>query len=265
MDYSYWQKQSSEIPLFPDIEWNKPETRSRAGRLGIIGGNKLGFVGVSEAYGTAMKAGVGHVRTLLPDILRKTIPTSMNEVLFAATNQSGGLAQEAQADMTALGAWADVILFIGDAGRSSETAIVYEQFLIDYTGPLVLTRDAVDLIKNSPRTIIERPQTILVISFAQLQKLFQSVYYPKVLTFNMQLTNLIEAIHKFTITYPVTIAVLHHDTFIIAHDGHVVTTPWDQPMLIWRGVAAANIAAYWVWSVNKPLEATATAILNIRS
>lgn len=260
MDLSYWKKQTSEAPLFPDIEWSKPEQRAMAGKLGIVGGNKLGFAGVAEAYSVATTAGVGHVRVLLPDVLRKTIPSAITDALFAPTNPSGSLTKDAHTEMAALGAWADGILLIGDAGRSSETAILYEQFILDYPGSLVVTRDAVDLVKNSSQALVDRPKTLLIVSFAQLQKLFQSVYYPKVLTFSMQLINLVEALHKFTITYPVTIAVLHKDTFIVAHDGEVVTTPWDNPMAIWRGNTAAKAATYWLWSPGKPLEATVTAI-----
>jgi len=67
MEHTYWQKQASEKPLFPDIAWSKPEMRSFAGKLAIVGGNKLGFAGVAEAYGTALEAGVGEVRVLMPD------------------------------------------------------------------------------------------------------------------------------------------------------------------------------------------------------
>jgi ADP-dependent NAD(P)H-hydrate dehydratase / NAD(P)H-hydrate epimerase len=259
MDYSYWKKQTNE-PLFPDIEWSKPEQRGQAGKLGIIGGNKLGFAGVAEAYGVATEAGVGQVRVLLPDVLRKTIPTTITDTVFGPTNQSGSLTKEAVAEMSALGEWADSILLIGDAGRSSETAIAYEQFVASYQGQLILTRDAIDLIKNGSQAIVDRPNTLLVASFAQLQKLFQLVYYPKVLTFSMQLTNLVEAIHKFTITYPTSLAVLHKDHLIIASGGEVVTIPWDNPMAIWRGSVAARAAAYWLWSPKKPLEAVATSI-----
>ncbi|MGY4893213.1 MAG: hypothetical protein ACO1N2_00795 [Candidatus Saccharimonadota bacterium] len=261
MDYSYWQKQSPETPLFPDIEWSKPEQRTFAGRLGIIGGNKLGFAGVAEAYGIAHDAGLGQARVLLPDVLKKMIPSSITEALYAPTNPSGSLSKDAAPELAALGAWAESILLIGDAGRSSETAILYERFLEEYKGPLTITRDAIDLVKNSSQALVDRPNTLIIASFAQLQKLFQSVYYPKVLTFSMQLTNLVEALHKFTITYPVTIAVLHRETFIIAHDGRVVTTPWENPMLIWRGSVAAKAATYWLWTPGKPLEATATAII----
>lgn len=261
MHPSYWQKQTSTEPLFPDIEWSKPEQRAFAGKLGVIGGNKLGFAGVAEAYSVAKDAGVGELRVILPDVLKKTIPASMTDVHFAPTNPSGSLSNDAAPELATLSSWADGVLLVGDAGRSSETAILYEQFIQNYQGRLTLTRDAIDLVKNSNQMLVDRPNTLLVASFAQLQKLFQSVYYPKVLTFSMQLTNFVDAVHKFTITYPVTIAVLHKDTFIIAHDGKVVTMPWDNPMHIWRGVAAAKAATYWLWNPSKPLEAVATSIV----
>lgn len=259
--HSYWRKQTPEKPLFPDIEWSKPEQRSHAGRLGIIGGNKLGFAGVAEAYSAALSSGVGEVRVLLPDVLRKTVPPTITEAIFAATNPSGSLARDALTEMRTMGEWSTGILMVGDAGRNSETAIVYEDFLQQYDGPLTLTRDAVDLIKNSSSTIVERPETLLVVSFAQLQKLFQSVYYPKILTFSMQLTSLVEAVHKFTVTYPVTIMVLHKEYLIIAHNGDVTTTEWQNPMAIWRGSVATKAAAYWLWNQRTPLEAATTSLL----
>jgi NAD(P)H-hydrate repair Nnr-like enzyme with NAD(P)H-hydrate dehydratase domain len=261
MDFDYWKKQSPASPIYPDIEWSKPETKTHSGKLGIIGGNKLGFAGVAEGYSIATKSGVGQVRVLLPDALKKAIPKTISDTVYGPTNPSGSLAKEGVAEMIALGAWADEVLLIGDAGRSSETAIAYEQFLQKYPGKLVVTRDAIDLVKNSSRELVERPNTLLIASFAQLQKIFQSVYYPKVLTFSMQLTQLIEAVHKFTITYPVTIAVLHKDYLVIAHDGQVVSTEWNNPMAIWRGDVASKAAAYWLWNPGKPLEATATAIV----
>lgn len=260
MDYSYWKKQLPRTPLFPDIEWNKPEQRTMAGKLGIIGGNKLGFAGVAEAYSVATEAGVGQVRVLLPDILRKTIPNVITDTVFGPTNPSGSLTKDAVAEMSAVGQWADGVLLVGDAGRSSETAIAYEQFIASYTGKLILTRDAIDLVKNSSQTLVDREDTLLVASFAQLQKLFQLVYYPKVLTFSMQLTNLVEAVHKFTITYPVTLTVLHKDHLVIASGGEVVTLPWENPMAIWRGSVASRAAAYWLWSPKKPLEAITTSV-----
>lgn len=260
MDYDYWLKQAPDKPLFPDIEWSKPEQRSQAGKLGIIGGNKLGFAGVAEAYTQTHASGVGYVKVLIPEALKKSIPSSITDTVFAPNNQSGGLSKEALPTIKALGEWSDGLLMIGEAGRSSETAILYEQFIGDFNKPLTITRDAVDLLKNSTGLLIERPNTTLVVSFAQLQKIFQSVYYPKVLTFSMQLSNLVEAIHKFTITYPACIVVLHKDNLVFGHSGRVVTMPWENPMAIWRGSVASMIATYWLWNPNKPLEAAVASL-----
>lgn len=257
----YWLKQTSDKPLFPDIEWSRPEQKSKAGNLGIIGGNSLGFAGVGEAYQTAVSSGAGNVRVLLPDVLRKTIPPIITDMVFAPSNPSGSLAQDALIEMKALGAWANGVLLIGDAGRNSETAILYENFIREYTGPLTITRDAVDLVKNASASLVERPDTLLVVSFAQLQKIFQSVYYPKVLTFSMQLTSLVEALHKFTISYPVNIVVLHKDQLMAAGGGQVTSTPWENPMAIWRGSVAATIATYWLWNPKRPVESATASLL----
>lgn len=260
MDYTYWRQQTPDKSLFPDIEWSKPEQKLHAGRLGIIGGNKLGFIGVAESYSSALKTGAGEVKVLLPDVLRKMIPTSMTDVIFGATNPSGSLSREAIIEMKTIGAWSTGILLIGDAGRNSETAILYEDFIRDYSGPLTVTRDAIDLLRNCSQNLVERPNTLIIASFAQLQKIFQSVYYPKVLTFSMQLTNLVEALHKFTITYPICISVFHNDNLIVAFNGSVVSTPWQAQMDIWKGKTATKAATYWLWNPSKPLESICASL-----
>ncbi len=260
-DYPYWRKQVPQTPLFPDIEWSRPERADQAGKLAIIGGNKLGFAGVAEAYSQTREISTGQVRVLLPDVLKKMIPASMTDVVFAPTNPSGSLSKDAAGELRALGGWADGVLLIGDAGRSSETAILYEQFILDYSKQLVITRDAIDLVKNSSHLLVQRPDTLLVASFAQLQKLFQGVYYPKILTFSMQLLQLVEALHKFTITYPVSIVTLHKDHIIIASKGEVVTMPWDNAMAIWRGSVAARASGYWLWNPGQVLQAVASSIV----
>jgi NAD(P)H-hydrate repair Nnr-like enzyme with NAD(P)H-hydrate dehydratase domain len=259
--YPYWSKQTTDKPLFPDIEWSKPEQRNRAGHLGIIGGNKLSFVSVAEAYITAQKSAVGETRVLLPDALRQLIPATISGTVFAASTPAGSLARQALADMRALAKWADGILLIGDASKSSETTIVYEDFARSYNGPLIITRDAVDLLKNASQILVERSETLLVVSFAQLQKLFRGIYYPKILTFSMQLTRLVEALHKFTITYPITIAVFHEGTLLVANSGKVATSPWSNAMAIWRGQTATKAAVYWLWNPSKPLESVTASLL----
>ncbi len=259
--FPYWHRQLPAKPLYPDIEWNKPEQRAHTGKLGIIGGNKLGFAAVGEAYAVVTDAGVGQVRVLLPDMLRPMVPKIITDVIYGASNPSGSLAKDAQTEMHALSAWADAVLMIGDAGRNSETAILYEAFLKDYSGMLTITRDAFDLVANAMDSVVERDKTLLVVSFAQLQKAFSRVYYPKILTFSMQLQQLVETLHKFTITYPVTIMTFHQNHLVVAAGGQVTTTPWENPMSIWKGGVAAEAAAYWLWTPGKPLEAATASLV----
>ena len=77
----------------------------------------------------------------------------------------------------------------------------------------------------------------------------------------MQLNQFIETVHKFTISFPVTLVTLHADQLVIAKDGEVVTQPWSDPMRIWRGHTAAKAASYLLWTPSKPLEAIGSSIV----
>jgi NAD(P)H-hydrate repair Nnr-like enzyme with NAD(P)H-hydrate dehydratase domain len=260
MQFEYWQRQSLGQPLFPDIEWNRPEQKTQAGRLAIIGGNKLGFAAAATAYDEADKLGAGQIRAVLPDGLKKVIPPTILGTVYVPMTSSGGISKECIPELIAAAQWADVTLLIGDNGRNSETAIGLEALIHQTDRPLVITRDAVDSLKSVAMDIVNRDKTTLVVSFAQLQKLFQAVYYPKILSFSMQLMQLVEALHKFTITYPVTIVTFHQTQLIIARGGHIVTQEFDQPMMIWRGTTATRAACYLMWNPSKPLEAIAASI-----
>lgn len=255
MDHTYWHRQTPGNPLFPDIEWSKPEQKTKAGKLAIIGGNKLGFAAVGEAYDTATKLGAGQVRVILPEDLKRTIPAAITDAYFVPSNISGGFSREALPELMAACAWADTCLLVGDSGRNSETAIALETLLDTHTGHLVVTRDAADLLRPASEKLVGRDNTTLVISFAQLQKLMQSVYYPKILSFSMQLMQLVETLHKFTITYPATIVTFHQNQLIIAKGGEVITQEFDDPMTIWRGTTATRAATYLLWEPSRPLEA----------
>jgi hypothetical protein len=257
--YPYWQRQEPTKALFPDIAWSRPEQRSMAGRLAIIGGNSHGFAAVAQSYQLAGTMGAGSVRAVVPDTLKRTIPTTILDVMYAASTPSGGFAS-GDATIKAASEWADVSLLVGDCGRSAETSVAFEQLLATQSR-IVLTRDSVDIVRNSGQLLLNRPDTGLVVSFAQLQKLFQAVYYPRMLSFSMQLMNLVETLHKFTVTYPVWLATYHQDHVVIAYQGKVVTASFASPMMIWRGDTATRMACYWLWNASKPLEAATTSLI----
>ena len=101
MDYSFWKKQTASKPLFPDIEWSKPQQKNHAGKLAVVGGNKLGFMAVGEAYMVAKELGTGQVRAIMPDALKRTIPAAITDAYFVPSNVSGGFSREALPELMA--------------------------------------------------------------------------------------------------------------------------------------------------------------------
>lgn len=262
MDRDYWLKQQPNSPLFPNIAWQKPEQRSLAGKLLIIGGNAHGFAAVAQAYQDALAAGAGECRVVLPSALKKTIDPLALDCVYVPTNPSGGITKDALPALKASAAWADALLFIGDAGRNSETAIVYEQLLQVFPDKLaIITRDAIDLTKSLWPELLQRENIVFIATFAQLQKMFQAVYYPRTLLFSMQLTNLVEALHKFTVTYAATLVVFHQNQLIVAKAAEVTSTPWENPMLIWRGSVAARAAVYAMQHKAQVFQAVTTSLV----
>ncbi len=261
MDRSYWHRQITSEPLFPDLQWSRPENRQFAGKLLIVGGNAHGFAAAAEAYGLAEKAGIGTARVLLPDALQKTVGRIFSAGEYAPSTPSGSFGQKAIGELLPMSAWADGVLLAGDLGRNSETAILLESFVTKYSGQVTLTRDAADYFTSSPKPILIRPNTLLVISFAQLQKLAMQAKYPAAFTFDMDLLRLIDQLHEFSLRYEVAIIVRHLDTVIVAMRGEVSTTKLPTSKLAWRLETAAQASVWWLQQPTKGFEALSTAVI----
>lgn len=265
MPQDFWHKQGDQ-PLFPDLLWSRPENRSFAGKLLIIGGHAHGFAAPAEAYQAAEQSGIGTARVLLPDHLRPQLTKVQGTAVaadFAPSTPSGSFASEALAEMLAESNWADGVLLTGDLGRNSETAIVLEKLVAKYQGPLVITKDAVDYFTSNSQAAIDRPKTCLVLSIAQLQKLATHARYPTAITFGMNLLQLIDTLHDFTQTFTVHIIVKHLDTIFVAVNGQVSTTKsTDSLEDTWRVATAAKAAVWWIQNPSKPFEAFTTALAN---
>ena len=98
MDNTYWHRQTTEKPLFPDLLWSRPENKRHAGKLLIIGGNEHEFAAPAEAYAEAAKAGIGTAKVLLPNKLQKTIGKILENGEYAPSNNSGSFAKSALAE-----------------------------------------------------------------------------------------------------------------------------------------------------------------------
>lgn len=285
----YWQKQTAKDPRYPDVRWNLPERAT--GSLSIVGGSSHGFQAVVRAGEFAgANLPLAHIRLVLPSSLEKVLAntgvagsatggknavssrsTTSNknvasskltpQLLFAPATPAGTLAKSS----TLTQQNADAVLLIGDLSKNAETAEAMSALCRAYAGPLVIARDSLDLLTTNASSLVMRPHTTLVASLAQLQKLFRAIYYPKMLLLTAPLMSVVEALHKFTLSYPVTLLTLHEGQILTAAGGEVVSTPLGDtdysPLGLWNGELATRVAAYQIFCPRQELAATTAAIL----
>lgn len=254
----FWHKQVLAAPLFPQLLWSRPENRQQAGKLLIVGGNLYGFAAPAEAYNETQKAGIGSSHVLLPSAIQKVVGPSVENGEFAASTPSGSFSQKALIELLDWCKWADGVLFAGDLGRNSETAILVEKYLQKCEAPTVLVKDAVDYVTASPQAALERPNTTLVPSFSQLQRLGVAAGFELPLTFSMDTVRIVKWLHAFTERYAPHIIVKHLDHIYVAVHGEVSTTKISIEMPVWRLRAASYAVVWWIQNSSKPFEALTT-------
>jgi hypothetical protein len=260
MQPEFWHKQGAGKPLFPKLEWSRPENRQQAGKLLIVGGNLHGFLAPAEAYTESIKAGIGSSRVLLPSAIQKVVGPSIENGEFAASTPSGSFSQRALVELIDWCKWADGVLFAGDLGRNSETAIMVEKFLQKCETLTVLTKDAIDYVVSLPQAALERPNCTLVPSFSQLQRLGVTAKFEKPLTFSMDLVHLVEWLHVFTSRHAPHIIVKHLDHMLVAVNGEVSVTKLPKDMPIWRLKTATHAVVWWIQNAQRPFEALSAAV-----
>lgn len=260
MTPEFWQKQEADKPLFPHLLWSRPENRQMAGKILIVGGNLHGFLAPAEAYSETIHAGVGMSRVLLPSAIQKVVGPSIENGEFAASTPSGSFSQRALVELLDWCKWADGVFFAGDLGRNSETAIMLEKFLQKCEAPTIITKDAMDYVVSLPQAALERPNTTLVTSFSQLQRLAIAAKFELPLTFSMDLLHLVDWLHRFTERFAPHIIVKHLDHIFVAVNGEVSSTKLSKDQPIWRLKTAAHAAVWWVQNSGRPFEALSMAV-----
>lgn len=257
MSEDFWVKQDDK-PLYDDLIWARPENKNQAGRLLIIGGNAHEFSAPGEAYQAAEQAGVGRAKVLLPMALQKTIGEILENTEYAPSNKSGSFSRTALTEWLVHAHWADGILIAGDLGRNSETAIVLESFLEKYSGQLTITKDAVDNFSGNPSKLLNRPETTLVVSFGQLQKLASSAGV--LFKFSMGVAQIVQALHDLTSETSANIITEHNGIIFVAANGQISTTKIGEQES-WRVKAAASASVWWLQNPGQTFKALTTSIV----
>ena len=159
----------------------------------------------------------------------------------------------------------DYSLVIGDLSKNAITAKIFEKALVESKKPVLLTRDAIDLIADgNMEKLLMRENLTIYGSIPQWQKIFKSVLYPKILQPSQSLVQVAEAFHKFTLSYPVQMVAFHDGQMLISKNGKVAVVALVQtkysPLTIWSGELASEIMGLNIYNPDKFIEATVAAL-----
>ncbi|MBQ3293915.1 hypothetical protein IJG96_02165 [Candidatus Saccharibacteria bacterium] len=259
----YWDKKGNESTAAEDLAWNFPEQKQ--GTVSIIGGNR-------EAFSTEVKIAdylfkhfpmIKEVKNHLPDSLKKKLPPFEN-LNFCPSTETGSFTPSNELTASIVGS--DMVIVSGDLSKNSLTTVAISrliQFAPEST-QFILTRDTVDLVKDEAFSFIERDGIFLVASLAQLQKLFRALFYPRPILLSSPIFPIIETLHKFTLSYPVSLITFHERKIICASHGDLVTidiaTTDFTPLSLWSGDLVARLAAFAMFNPKKPLDAMVAAV-----
>ena len=93
------------------------------------------------------------------------------------------------------------------------------------------------------------------------------MYYPKVITLSMPTNQLVETLHKFSLTYEMTLATFHNEQLIVAQGGEIVSMGIKDtkyaPITVFDGELLVKMAALDVWNPEKDTLHTVTTALTL--
>lgn len=242
---------------YEDLKWNIPERKQ--GAVNVIGGNGGNFqTEVKVAEFLANTYPVDKVNVVMPDALKKKLPPLPNFVFIPSTDNGSFSESQELIDVFNV---ADFNLLLGDLSKNAVTGRAMMNAVKSAEKMTLITRDSVDLItENSPDRVLMNENLVIMASIAQLIKLLRAVYYPKMLLMSQSLVQVAEVLHKFTLSYPVSVVTLHNNQILVASNGTVKAMPLEEsgysPISIWNGELAAKIVAMNLYNPSRFIEAT---------
>lgn len=253
-------KQDSTNPAFPELLWSKPEQIAGRGRLLIIGGNAHGLTAPLKAYEYATEAGAGHARVLLPASLKQFAGKILEHGEYAPYTPSGSFSKKALDTALDNAAWAHAVLLAGDIGRNSETSMMFGSFLRAFKGSVVLTKDGVDAVLSEIKEFVNRENTILVLSFSQLQKIVQKLAPDVAVTLSSPIQAIADVLSVITKEKGLTIVTVAPEVLYVSSNGLVSVTKIETNSELWALRSASFISVWAAQQPEKLFESVTTAV-----
>lgn len=239
-----------------DLLWSVPEQNS--GHLAILGGHLHSFKTTIHLSEYAHQQPFKSIQTILPQKLQTLLPP-LPHLSFSPDTDSGSFASSK--DLKTKLQPADGIIFAGEFSKNSTTTIALSEVLTTLHQPLFINHQLDPFLPVS-ETLASRPIHLLA-PLSEIQKLFLSLLYPKMLLLTAPLLNIADQLRKFSLSYPIFIITLHQDKILLAHQGQIQAIPLSAtnytPLTLWAGEPIVKIAGLNLWNPNQSLAATTSA------
>lgn len=243
-----WQIQLDK-PLFPDIEWERPQQKSQSGKLLIIGGHSQGFNDIGSAYKGAVRAGAGEIKVILPDKLKPLLKNIIPEAIFMPSTPSGSLGEVALNNLVSFTDWADAVLII-QTGTNSESTLLITKLVRQLKSRLVITDDLIDVL-NQDLNLALRQNNLLVLSFNGLQKLYKVTKSPNALLHDMGLRPFVLALQN-TMDLSDPLVSIYDNSVIVKFSDNLSST--KKSIIKSSFELAGFMSVWWIQQLDKPFE-----------
>lgn len=247
----------ADQPLFPDIFWNRPTMRRRAGRLLLIGGHRGEFSLLQAIYQSAEAAGVGECIAVMPDSLRRTVGEA-GFGRFVPASASGSIGRAAVGELLQLGADVDALILGANLTNNAETAVAIESLITKLEQPVVITEETIQILKFHPELITGNPKALVVATMPGLFALAGHHHLPIAIKPHGGVVGKIEIVQQLAAISRCSYLVFDSE-IIVQAEGQTSLTALSQPLSALSGAVIGVAATFWIQQLTQSYAALTSA------
>jgi NAD(P)H-hydrate repair Nnr-like enzyme with NAD(P)H-hydrate dehydratase domain len=262
MDSPQFTRQA-DTPLYPNVLFSRPVTRSGGGTLLVVGGHSGEFSQPTAIHQLALAAGVGECQVALPDVLAKLLGGAPG-THFVASSPSGSLGTEALGRILELSEEADAVALGASLSNNSNTSILVEKLAAELERPVVVFADALTVLQHNIRTVTDNPSALVIATMPEVFKLCGRLGIPINIRRDAGLINKLEIVQDLRADSACQYAVFGSE-IIVAAGAEMVVTPINHRLSLIPALFHAVLSTFWLQNRGNKHAGLATAAYVIRA
>jgi NAD(P)H-hydrate repair Nnr-like enzyme with NAD(P)H-hydrate dehydratase domain len=250
-------RQTSQ-PAFPKVLWNRPVTRAGAGRLLVVGGNRIDFSVPQKIYQMASATGVGDCLVLLPDVLQPLL-SGMEMARFVPSSPTGSLDKGALGQILAAAEHADALIIGGNLTASSHTTLLLESLLQKLTIPIILFDEALPALKFNAQLATDNPKCLIVANLTEVFRLASAMGVALPVKPERGLLNKVEIVQALGAVGQASYLVYGPELIAVTGEEASVT-PFVGEFMDYGAMVAAIASVFWLQNERNKFASLTTGV-----